>query len=326
MASLNKQALQRYYIIDRMIRSHRFPSMNDLIDRCEEEIGTLFSKETIQKDIQTMKYDRLLNFNAPIYYNRFHKGYEYLDENFKIDKVNLTDDEYNALENVKDIVKQLKGTRLNSRFNSAMKKISSGINDSQVPVINFHHVNYYSDKWDLDDFISLVKNQIPIKVHYKIQDGISKEILHPYMLKESFTKWTLISYSEEQNLVSSYDLSKFRKIEKLENHKFIKNNYELSTYTGNTIISNEKKNFNYTVLLKFNKSYHKEITTFPVSKEQKIVKFYKNGDFLLRLKPEVNMELIEWILSLNTNVKVMKPDWLSILVSFIILEMYEKYF
>ena len=89
----NKEAYLRYKIIDACISSNNnsYPTMDDIRQSCEDKLGKKFSVPTIQKDINAMKTDELLGFNAPVRFSRHHKGYYYADKNYSINSIPLND-------------------------------------------------------------------------------------------------------------------------------------------------------------------------------------------------------------------------------------------
>ena len=62
---INKEAYLRYRIIDRRLRKRGapYPDMDDLLEACEQELGTTFAVSTIQKDIKAMKNGDELHFS-----------------------------------------------------------------------------------------------------------------------------------------------------------------------------------------------------------------------------------------------------------------------
>ena len=91
-----KNAILRYRIIDRMIRNKYkpFPSKQDMRIACEEALygstyGENICDSTIEKDLFAMRMEH----DAPIKYNKKEDGYYYLDPNFSINDIPLTEDE-----------------------------------------------------------------------------------------------------------------------------------------------------------------------------------------------------------------------------------------
>lgn len=65
---LNKSAFIRYRIIDGCLTNsmRRYPSMADILDKIEAQLGSGISASMFSKDLQQMKSI----FNAPIRYDR----------------------------------------------------------------------------------------------------------------------------------------------------------------------------------------------------------------------------------------------------------------
>ncbi len=110
----SKEAYIRYNIIDSSITNKYlpYPSMSELIDKCENILGKTFSKSTIQKDIKAMKEDEALGFFAPIKYSKESNGYYYTDSKYTIKAIQLNTEELTAIEAVSDILNVFSGSRI----------------------------------------------------------------------------------------------------------------------------------------------------------------------------------------------------------------------
>jgi predicted DNA-binding transcriptional regulator YafY len=93
---LNKNALLRFRIIDACLtnRQRPYPTMEQVIEKIEAQLGQSISDSLFTKDLQQMK----TIYGAPIKYNRFHKGYYYDQEGFSIREFPLTHEEIEALD------------------------------------------------------------------------------------------------------------------------------------------------------------------------------------------------------------------------------------
>ena len=71
----NKSALLRYRIIDSCLTNglHKFPTMEFIIEKIEQQLGTTLSNSMFTKDIENMRKI----YSAPIQYERVQKGYCY---------------------------------------------------------------------------------------------------------------------------------------------------------------------------------------------------------------------------------------------------------
>src|SRR6476661_5269200 len=106
----NKSALLRYRIIDSCLTNtnRRFPTMDTIIRKIEDQIGSSLSNSMFTKDIENMR--RI--YNAPIKFDRIKKGYCYTEPDFSIKEFPLTHEEIEALDFSTALLQQLKNTRM----------------------------------------------------------------------------------------------------------------------------------------------------------------------------------------------------------------------
>ncbi|RYG48826.1 MAG: alpha/beta hydrolase [Chitinophagaceae bacterium] len=86
--------------------------MRYIIECIEEALGCSISDSMFNKDLQQMRQI----YNAPLEYNREHRGYCYTQNGFSIKEFPLTNEEIEALDFSTALLQQLKGTRM---FNHA---------------------------------------------------------------------------------------------------------------------------------------------------------------------------------------------------------------
>jgi predicted DNA-binding transcriptional regulator YafY len=93
-----KQTLSRYHVINTCLtsRTKQFWSLNEIIDKLRlHDIN--ISKRTVEGDIEAMRYDERLGYNAPIVYDRTEKAYHYAHPDYSIARLNLTQEEMRLL-------------------------------------------------------------------------------------------------------------------------------------------------------------------------------------------------------------------------------------
>ncbi len=94
----NKDALIRYRVINRCFRERTFVTLQDLKEACERTLDIYpIGDRTIQADINAMRYDGRLGYNAPIKIDRTRGVYYYEDPNYSIDNIPLNEDEMESL-------------------------------------------------------------------------------------------------------------------------------------------------------------------------------------------------------------------------------------
>ena len=313
MGSLNKQALLRYRIINEHISQGSYPSMDKLIEACEDRIGVRFSPETIQKDIKAMKEDELLGYNAPIYFNRQYRGYEYLDKDYTIDKIKLNDDEFGVLENIIDILKQFKGSSLGESFNSAVDKISTSIRSNMEArrnnIISLEPQSEYINLKDIELFIDFIKEHTPLSIINAKTPIFEGDIIHPYLLKEYHNRWYVIAYSELYNEIKVFDIRYIYDIYKLTKREFIFKAFDEDVFFKHAMGVGIQHKLLVKTQIEFNKEFHDEINSISLHPSQQIVKYRKNGNFIIELKIYITNEFFNEILSFGASAKVLKPKW-----------------
>ena len=135
---VNKDALIRYRVINRRLKNKfkALPKLDDLIEECEEALGKPISKRTIQADIESMRYDSDLGFNAPIYYDAKEGGYCYSDENYSIDNIPLNEDDFQTLEFATRILDQFKNVEILKPFSGIIEKMAASYQLSRQVQLN----------------------------------------------------------------------------------------------------------------------------------------------------------------------------------------------
>jgi predicted DNA-binding transcriptional regulator YafY len=99
----NKFALARYRIIDSMLRNNDYVKTSTIALNCFNRIGFHVSQRTIQQDIEAMRYDSLLGYNAPISYCSRLKAYYYEDRKYMLYPFSFSQTELTVLENIIEV-------------------------------------------------------------------------------------------------------------------------------------------------------------------------------------------------------------------------------
>jgi predicted DNA-binding transcriptional regulator YafY len=124
---LNREAYTRYRIIDELLRKKPYPTLDILIEKISERFDKPVSKRTVQLDLQELRYNQALGFNAPITYSRAEKHYSYSDENFSINTLPIKADELHGLDFAISILDQFKHLPAIQEFEDAIIKIASTV-------------------------------------------------------------------------------------------------------------------------------------------------------------------------------------------------------
>ncbi len=213
----NKSALRRYMIIDQVLRNtmRPYPTMDDFLNACADK-DIYVTDESIQKDIRFMKDPSPDGFDAPIRYNRTHKGYEYTDPDYSIRKFALPEEDVMAVLESVDLVRSLGGGRFSHKFISAMEKVLSASLEEfvqvkqDVPVLQTMSTPESRGFEYFDLLYKACQRGIPVSfVHYNYQKRRFKSILlHPFLITEFENKWYVHGYSEQHEEVRVFGLDR----------------------------------------------------------------------------------------------------------------------
>lgn len=210
---VNKNALLRYRIIDGCLTNpmRRYPTMDYILDKIEDQLGERVSDSQFAKDIQGLK--RI--YKAPIKFDRQHNGYCYTEPDFSIREFPLTHAEIEALDYSTALLQQLKGTRMFQQFENAINKMTEGyrvsqlIGKSEVQILQVEEpVKTEGSQW-LEFLLKCVVEKTAVAMRYR---GYGKEqkqyILSPYLLKEYRNRWYVIGHAAESGGVRVFALDR----------------------------------------------------------------------------------------------------------------------
>ena len=123
----NRDAYTRYRMIDVRLHKKPHPHLEDLIEYVSEGLDKPVSRRTVQLDLQEMRYNQSLNFNAPIVYSKKDRTYCYSDEGYSIHNLPVSADELHGLDFAISILDQFKHLPAIKEFEEAIHKIASTV-------------------------------------------------------------------------------------------------------------------------------------------------------------------------------------------------------
>lgn len=320
---VNKSALQRYKIIDRVLRNkyRRFPTAEDLRQACEDELfnstGERISRSTIEKDLYAMRNDALLGFEAPISFDKKNGGYYYSDPGYSIQDLPLKDEELQAIRFAASTLHQFKDIPFFTDFQNAIEKIFSRVSVSSnlqkagyENFVQFEQEQVQVQADHLPLLLDAVINQSPVSFSY-VKFGTRKASQHsvwPLLLKEYRNRWYLTCYSDASKSVLLFGLDRMRDL-KLEKGKFERpdsfNPIEYFQYSiGITSYNNTPPS---EVVLSFTPVEGDYIRSKPLHPSQKILADNKK-EFRVQITVQLSYELEAMILGYGSDVKVLKPE------------------
>lgn len=309
---LNKSAALRYRIIDSCLTNplRKWPSMQFIMDKIEEQTGHRISESMFSKDIQAMKQE----YGAPIKFDRNKKGYYYTESGFSLKEFPLTHDEIEALDFSTALLGQLKGSPIFQQYENAINKVIEGYRFSKIPGLEGMEIiqteeplNREDGKW-LEPILKAIIGRECLHISYRAYGGEEKSHeLSPYLLKEYRNRWYIIGYSDraENILVLALDRiqelskskSKYKPTGKFSPKEFFK--YSLGITQVHDVKPEE-------VILSFTPFQAQYILSQPLHHSQKII-LQNNKEVRVSLHVYVTQELKMAVLSYGAGVEVIKP-------------------
>lgn len=318
MMIASKNAILRYRIIDRCIRSTAFPfpSKSELREACEEELfgsqnGSHICDSTIEKDLFAMRNEH----DAPIRFSRKEKGYYYTDPEYTIDEIPLNDKDVDAIKMAANVLYQFKNSNLFQNFDFAISKIldrvniSNKIDDEEIDTfVQFEKVASPKGGEFLEVLLTAIKQKSKVQFEYQGFKDDEKTIrrIHPYLLKEYRHRWYVIGKNELKDRVQTFGLDRVLSLQILEDKFTVDGSFDPDLFfkysvgiTANTGVPMTIKVAVEEVLSKYllSQPLHFSQEYLGIDKEKHIFQFF--------LLP--TYELKQLILGFGPEIKVISP-------------------
>lgn len=311
----------RYRIINLCFtnKQKRYWTIPEIMEELKEhDLSATY--RTVERDFETMRFDKRLGYKAPIVYNRREKGYHYADPDYSIEKLPLGEEEIEMFEFMVDSFQRFKGAQILNQVEGMFDKLGKVVGQlkqkkrsklSYSPIL-FESVPYYKGIENFDALYHAIIKQKPLLIRYKKFDHeIPKEhIFHPYLLKEFKHRWYLLGYSEKRRGKIILALDRMESI--------TEKNIPFKPYKGADV----QKYFDHTLGITINNTGVKEIRlwfsasqgnyikTQHLHTSQRIVSDTPEG-LVITLQLIPNYELLQTLLAFGAEVKVLEPQSLK---------------
>ncbi len=311
-----KNTFLRYRIINRCLasKSKQYWSQSDLVNKLGQ-YDIIVSERTLKYDLEAMRHEERLGFNAPIAYCKINKGYYYTKAGYSIDTIPLSDEELNALSFAMATLKQYKGLHLVSEFEGAMDKIVKVVDEMAIKnpsqnqtYIEFEKAPYSKGIEFLDPLLTAIREKQVLEVNYtKFDTQLPKNyLLHPYVLKEYKNRWYVLGLSEEKKGIVTLGLDRINQL-KVQDKKYIQNKLLNTTeYFQHTLGITHATGPVEDIILHCAPSLAPYIKTQYLHHSQEVLEESDKG-LTVRLKLIPNYELISLILSYVPHMQVISP-------------------
>ena len=218
-----KNALIRYRIIDRMLRNKykTYPSKADLREACEEALygesyGDNICDSTIEKDMFAMKMDH----DAPIKYSKSNAGYYYLDPDFSINDIPLSEDELSSIRFAVNTLQQFREVPFFQQFGSAIDKIVDRVAIGSDPssdvnqYVGFESASSIGGSEFLSRLLAAIREKQVVSFMYQsfISDLAKQCKGLPLYLKEYRNRWYVLVFDFDKNDIITYALDRMNEL------------------------------------------------------------------------------------------------------------------
>lgn len=330
---INKSAIIRYKLINRMLINGKSASKKSIADACSEKLGVNISLRTIENDIYAMRNSEGLGYFAPIEYDHNRKGYIYDDLDYSIDRIPVNDEDLQKLRIAASLLNQYGKVKAFQDFSGVIDKVVRLINYRKMQS-NGKHIDFIEFEKNppvqgmeyIDQLIPIIRNKrvIQLKHHSFWHDEEQVFIVHPYYLKEYKFRWYLIGYCHEREDVRIFGLERIVGIEELPMVQFTHRRFNPEVYFEQFIGVNVPQGKPEKIVLRFKNNTGKYMLTQPIHSSQKLISENGNShDFEYTLA--VNQEFIGILLSWGENVEVMEPETLRKQIKSILNNTFESY-
>ena len=324
----------RYQALDRCF-SNRYKRyyMEDLVEECNKAIyeftGSLkgVKKRTIFSDIRYMESPQ--GWNAPI--TRVYEGkrcyYVYEEENFSINKKDLSEAELETIDEALVMLNRFKGVEGFDWVDEFVTNFEDklGRRKNEIPVIGYQKNPYLRGIENLSNIYHYIVNRQVLKITYEhFVKGKMVHIVHPYYLKEYNNRWFLFGITEQKrDTLISLPLDRIVEIEPIH-IEYIPNTYfNFEEYFEDVVgVSVPKSGTPDKIVLRFEKSRFPYVETKPLHPSQIIV---DKDDCIVQIEVHQNSELDSLIFSFGDQVEVLSPDSMRNKIKARIEKLSEKY-
>jgi predicted DNA-binding transcriptional regulator YafY len=317
----NKYALIRYRVIDECLsnKGRPYPNKEQLREACEDRLygsqNARVSISTIEKDLNAMRYDMALGYEAPIAFDKYHKGYYYTEEDYTIKKVPLREEDVEALLFAAQTLYQFKDVPVFTAFEHVLAKLKEHVslsgntmNEEYREHMLFEDSHKGTGERHLINLLKAIREKNHVKVRYTFfQEGKPTKwyTLEPFLLKQFKLRWYLIARDVDANKVKTFGLDRMEEIIHQETH-FIGPDFNAPGYYENTFGINHTGGVPQRILLKVDPLESKYFLSRPIHGSLKWLRSEPDGE-VLELLLVVNHDLVNELLSWSPHLTVLSP-------------------
>lgn len=292
-------------------RTKKYWSKEALAEKILEDVDIPISTSTIIGDINKMRFNSQLDYNAPIKYSKVNIGYYYTDPDYSIDKLPLNATDIKALKLAASTLNQYRNIPLLNAFTSTIDKVFRFSKHSDqgaaVNFIDFERTPFADGLEFMDTLIEAIQEKKCLEISYRKFGNTEPEIydFHPYLLKEYRNRWYVIGLNEQKQDIRTYGLDRIFALNPSECDYYENMRVDIN-YLADCVGINTEKHKIEKVRLRFLKAQGHYLKTQKMHRSQVVLQDDNDG-LIIELNVIINFELIGIILGYGAQVTVLEP-------------------
>lgn len=309
-----KTQFARIMELDRRIRGGRYP--NCLTFAREWEV----SDKTVQRDIDYLRYQ----LNAPIAYDRKHKGYHYTDENWFLPALNLSEGDLLALLVGTRALAAYRGTPIAERLERVFDKIAELLPEQSPirPELIFQHFSFTgppAKPVDEDTWIAVVRgltNRRSLRISYRSFDAdtAKERVVDPYHVVNLAGEWYILARCRAAEKVLQLSIARIEAADLTDEAFDIPPDFDardlLSRTFGRFVLAEKT----YRVRLRFDTAVASWILEKQWHPHQE-TRTLKNGSVEISFEAGGLYEVFRWVMAWGRHCRVIAPKALKDMVA-----------
>jgi predicted DNA-binding transcriptional regulator YafY len=311
--AISKHPFGRYQIIDRELGRRDYVKTKELKEIIERDLSVSVSERMINDDINAMRNNSVLAYNAPIEYCTSRKAYYYSDSEYTIRAFGLRSEDINALMFYAKTINQYKEYDIFKNFTNAIDKVIDAVNirkgitnidESRVMVLTDNLEKFSGNEW-IPKIIEAINSNFMIELVYKKfgSDESKKSKLHPYLLKEDRHRWYLIGMNHKG--IVTHGLDRILELNILQ-ERFVPSAWDFENYFKHAIGITVEGEVNE-VVLSFTPKQGDYLRALKIHPSQVILVDDKN-EFRIKINVMPTWEFFEKILGYGESVEIISPS------------------
>jgi predicted DNA-binding transcriptional regulator YafY len=312
----NKHASIRYQALDKCFSNFgRKFFMEDLIEACNQAIFDFTGSDNGVKrrqvfdDILYMESEQ--GWSIPLERHKDGKRvfYRYADKKFSINSQPLNVHEVDQIKSALEVLSRFKGLPNFEWVTELNVRLQTSVRTQDAP----HAVSFQENPYlrGIEHFAQLYKaiiDQRVLEITYQSfkQEESVKYVIHPYHLKQYNNRWFLFGLNAELNRISNLPLDRIIAVEE-KGGDYIESTIDFSEYFEDVVgvTVHEDKPVEQ-IILKVSANLWPYIESKPLHESQAVIERAETH-VLIRIKVQLNYELVSLLLSYGEEMLVLEP-------------------